>query len=182
MPSRTPRTQAELERAASEVCKDWTTAAELAHLAETTFPFVRSPEQNAVITALVVHYRCLVNFVAGDYNGRWGKHDICPEDFIGRPWSTSDQDLDRDMRGRLKVLNTEQQHISWRRLEDNATMWPFGFLIREVNAALSQLTDLLLRHGCHGAKEFDNARTTAGLLLPDKEFRAISAVEPAPPR
>ena len=139
MASRAQRTQAELERAASEVCKDWTTAAELVHLAETTFPFARSPEQTAVITALVVHYRCLVNFVSGDHNGIWGKHDICPEDFTGSPWWPSDQDLDCDMRGRLKLLNTEQHHISWRRLEDNMTVWPFGFLIREVNAALKRI-------------------------------------------
>src|SRR4051794_16029259 len=112
MPQRASRTQTDLERAAREVCKDWTAAAELSNLVETTFPFDRSIEQTAVITALIVHYRCLVNFVSGSFNGTWGKQDICPEDFIGDPWWPSDQDLDRDMRGRLQVLNTEQQHIS----------------------------------------------------------------------
>ncbi|HET6298900.1 MAG TPA: hypothetical protein VFG33_36360, partial [Kribbella sp.] len=166
----------------SEVCKDWTTAAELVHLAETTFPFVRSPEQNAVITALVVHYRCLVNFVSGDFKGKHGPQDICPEDFLGATWSPSDQNLDRDMRGRLAVLNSEQQHISWKRLEGNLTLWPFGFLIREVNSALWEFTDLLLQQGGYGAAEFDRARRTTAPLLPYREFRAISAVDHAPPR
>ena len=182
MPVRPTRTQPDLERAAREVCKEWTAAAHLAHHAETTFPFVRSPEQTAVITALLVHYRCLVNFVSGNYVGKWGNHDINPEDFIGHPWWPLDDDLDRDMRGRLKILNTEQQHISWSRLDDRLTMWPVGFLIREVNAALSEFTDLLVQRGLHGAGQFERARVAAGSLLPHREFRAISVVEQAPAR
>lgn len=182
MTARSQRTPAELARSASEVCKDWTTAAELVHQAETTFPHVRSAEQTAVITAVIVHYRCLVNFVSGNYDGKWGRHDICPEDFTGAPWWPSDQELDREMRGRLNVLNTEQQHVSWKRLEGNMTLWPVGFLIREVSFALSEFTDLLLQRNLPGAVEFDQARRTAAPLLPPKRFRAISAVDPAPSR
>jgi hypothetical protein len=67
-PQRKPE---ELKRGAREICSTWISAAELAHIAETTYPRTgRSLEQGAVITALVVHYRCLVNFVAGDYGGQ----------------------------------------------------------------------------------------------------------------
>lgn len=180
---RAPRTPDELERGASEICSTWIAAAELVHVAETTFPMTgRSLEQEAVITALVVHYRCLVNFVSGGYGGKWHPNDVCPEDFLGRPWWTADEDVDRVMRGRLRILNTEVQHVSWERLQDRMTLWPFGYLIREVNAALCEFTDLLESQRLPGAAEFVRARSVTHSLLPRKVFAAISYVEPAGPR
>lgn len=182
-PPRPPRIPEELERGASEICSTWVNAAELVHFAETTFPKVgRSLEQEAVITALVVHYRCMVNFVAGDYGGQWHRSDLCPEDFVGRPWWSTDHDLDRVMRARLRILNTEVQHISWKRLENRMTMWPFGYLIREVNVALCEFTEVLVNQGSPGAAEFDRARSVTHPLLPYKVFDAISYIEPAAPR
>lgn len=179
-PQRTPK---ERERGASEICSTWVTAAELVHIAETTFPRTgRSLEQEAVITALVVHYRCLVNFVAGDYGGTWHEKDVCPEDFVGQPWWSTDDELDRVMRARLRILNTEVQHISWARLEDRMTMWPFGYLIREVNAALCEFTEVLVSQGLPGAAEFVRARLVTHSLLPEKVYDAISYIEPADPR
>lgn len=181
--SRSPRTPEELAGGAGEVCSTWVTAAGLVHIAETTFPTGgRSQEQDAVITALVVHYRCLVNFVAGDYNGKWHRNDVCPEDFVGRPWWSTDDDLDRVMRARLRVLNTEVQHISWERLEDRMTLWPFGYLIREVNAALCEFTEVLVNQGAPGADRFASARSVTHPLLPYKVFDRISYIEPAAPR
>lgn len=178
-PSRTPE---ELERGASEICSTWVNAAELVHIAEATFPTVgRSLEQEAVITALVVH-RCLVNFVAGDYGGNWHRTDVCPQDFVGSPWWSTDDDLDRVMRARLRILNTEVQHISWERLEDRMTLWPFGYLIREVNFVLCEFTEVLANQGTPGVAQFVRARSVAHPLLPDKVFDAISYIEPANPR
>lgn len=180
---RAPRTRDELESGAKEICSTWITAAELVRLAETTFPKMgRSMEQEAVITALVVYYRCLVNFVSGDYGGRWHANDVCPEDFLGHPWWTADDDLDRVMRGRLRILNTEVQHVSWERLQDRMTLWPFGYLIREVNAALCEFTDLLESQRLPGAAEFVRAKSVTHPLLPQRVFDAISYIEPADPR
>lgn len=181
--SRSPRTPEDLERGAREICSTWVTAAELVHIAETTFPTMgRSQEQEAVITALVVHYRCLVNFVAGDYGGNWRRNDVCPEDFVGRPWWSTDDDLDRVMRARLRVLNTEVQHISWERLGNRMTLWPFGYLIREVNAVLCEFTEVLVNQGSPGAGEFIRTRSVTHPLLPSKLFDRISYIEPAAPR
>jgi hypothetical protein len=86
------------------------------------------------------------------------------------------------MRARLRILNTEVQHISWERLENRMTMWPFGYLIREVNAALCEFTDVLASQKPTGAAEFVRARSVTHPLLPYKVFDAISYIKPADPR
>ena len=101
---------------------------------------------------------------------------------MGRPWWSIDDDLDRVMRARLRVFNTEVQHISWERLEDRMTLWPFGFLIREVNVALCEFTEVLVNLGLPGADDFIRARSVTHPLLPDKVFDRISYIEPADPR
>jgi hypothetical protein len=93
---RPQREAEELERGAQQVCSEWVTAAELTAVAE-TFGGARTVEQSAVTMAVVVHYRCLVNFVSGGHSGKWFDTDICPSDFIGNDWHPSDDELDRTM-------------------------------------------------------------------------------------
>lgn len=181
MKPRRPRTADELERAAHEVCLEWITSAELVKIAE-GFQGARSIEESAVITAIIVRYRCLVNFIAGNFRGQWSDNDIAPSDFLGTPWHPSDDDLDRTMRGRLRILNIEQQHISWKRLEDVATIWPVGFIVREVGVALSEFADALVQHGGPGGSRFANARSAVGDLLAARSFERITVVDLAPAR
>lgn len=181
MKQRPTRGTEELRRGAEEVCLEWTKAAELTAVAE-TFQGARSVAQSAVITAAVVHYRCLVNFVSGGYTGKRFDDDIWPSDFLGHEWHTSDDALDRTMRARLAVLNTEQQHISWRRLEEKMTLWPIGFLVREVGIALSEFTNTLGILGGPGTSEFERARLTVSQLLAPRTFDRMTVVDLARPR
>jgi hypothetical protein len=166
---------------AGEVCSEWIAAAQLTLVAE-GFQGARTLEESAVITAIVLRYRCLVNFVSGGYKGTWADPDIRPSDFLGHDWQPSDEQLDRTMRGRLAVLNTEQQHISWKRLDGAVTIWHVGFLMREVGVALAEFSDLLERLGKPGALEFGRARATVEGLLTPRAFDSMTAVDLAPPR
>lgn len=178
---RQTRAGAELARAADEVCAEWRAAAELA-VAAAQFDGSRSVEQQAVITATNVRYRCLANFVAGNEAGNWHSNDVKPFDFLGRDWALNDVDLDRTIRGRLPVLNTEQQHISWSRVDETPTMWSVVNMVHEVSVALDEFVEELLRTSNPHAAKFVATRDHVLALLPAHRSGPETAATPAPPR
>jgi hypothetical protein len=156
--------------------------ARLVHIAETTFPKAgRSQEQDAVITALVVHDRCLVNFVAGDYGGNWHPNDVVLRtswDAVverrRRPGSCHEGPPPRPEPGGAAHL------MGPARGPNDAVA--VGYLIPEVNAALCEFTEVLVNLGSPGADDFVRARSVTHPLLPSKVFDRISYIEPAAPR
>ena len=78
---------------------EWTQMAGCAARLELTRG-VRSPQDNATLEALLVHVRCLINFLCGNYKGEWGATDMKPADFIRSSWSLPGCDRPITLRSR----------------------------------------------------------------------------------
>jgi hypothetical protein len=78
------RTPNELEQAADQVKATWSALAETVALLPGSG--VRSPAQSIAMDAALVHARCLINFIAGNYAGKRISKDIQPKDFLGVDW------------------------------------------------------------------------------------------------
>ena len=95
---------------------------------------IRTPEENATLEALLVHLRCLVNFLCGNHAGQWMRKDMKPADFVRTAWVLPDEEMDRRLRGRLSIINKSRAHLSWERVTNRAgVMWPTGLLAHEVH-------------------------------------------------
>lgn len=100
---------------------------------------VRSPEENATLEALLVHVRCLINFLCGNYKGEWSATDMKPADFIRSSWSLPDEEMDRRLRGRLPIINKSLAHLSWQRVTNkDGVLWPSGLVAHEVHWSMFQ--------------------------------------------
>lgn len=156
----------DLDSAASHVVYEWVTMAEMtAELAGVAG--ARSVIENALLEALLVHNRCLVNFVSGDWLGRHGKRDIQPQDFLGYPWWPSDEEFDRELRGRLSVINKHLAHLSWDRVADRApVMWSVVLISHQSHWGMKLFTEEARRAGSNQAEAFEEARDSAEGVLP----------------
>src|SRR5947209_1427853 len=97
----------------------------------------REPQHNAAMEATLVHGRCLINFCCGGYYGTRHPRDIQPSDFVGVDWWPRDEEFDRQLRGRLRFINEELQHLSWQRvLNQQALIVPVTLLVHEVQYAM----------------------------------------------
>lgn len=101
---------------------------------------IRTPAENAFLESLLVHGRCLMNFLCGNYHGKWMAEDMKPSDFVREPWVLPDHEMDRRLRGRLTVINKSLANLSWQRVHDQrCVMWPTGLLAHEVHWSMHQL-------------------------------------------
>ncbi len=109
--------------ASSHILREWKLLGESA--AELGGDFgERTARQQAAFDSTFVHIRCLINFLCGGYTGSRHDNDITPSDFLGRDWwPDDDQQFDRQMRGRLSVMNTEVLHLSWDRVDRTEPIW-----------------------------------------------------------
>ena len=128
----------DLHHGVSHVQYEWTQMASCAARLEQV-DRVRTPEENTTLEALLLHGRCLINFVCGDYRGRWRATDMKPADFLRTSWILPDEEMDRRLRGRLPVINRSLTHLSWERITDpEGVMWPTGLVAHEVHWTLHQ--------------------------------------------
>lgn len=138
------RTKVQLVEAAHHVNGEWALLADMARLLPTSG--AQSLADTAALEATLVHARCLINFCCGGYQGGRNRSDIRPEDFLGRDWWPRDEEFDRTLRGRLRFINQELQHLSWQRVLDEE---PLGvsvtLLAHEVHWAMHLFVDEL-RH------------------------------------
>jgi hypothetical protein len=140
----------------------------------------RTGLQSLILDGGLVHYRCAVNFLCGNYAGVWHPTDLKPPDFLGCPWVIADEQYDRHLRGRLRIVNIALAHLSWRR-RDEFVAWPFGLLAHEADHALRLFladvpTDAPWR------RHLDFAGKVARDRLPPRQKWSSSTVELAPPR
>ena len=144
----------------------------------------RTSADNNAMEALLVHYRCMVNFLCGGYTGRWAEWDIQPSDFLGRAWWPPDEELDRRLRGRLVVINSELQHLSWERiLKVDPVMWSTVLLAHEVTYAMSLFHDALERDAPGVPCDMFGAGLQVAIQrLPTLGERSGTRVLPAPAR
>jgi hypothetical protein len=177
------RTEDELLEAAVAVDYEWVAMAELARNLDGVIG-VRTEADNNAMEAFLVHYRCMVNFLCGDYKGNWYPTDIQPEDFLGEPWWPQDEELDRRMRGRLPIINTELQHLSWQRVTNrDAVKWSTVSMAHEVSFAAERFVDEAER--VRPGRVAANLRITTqhvGAVLPPVEQLPHTEVPPAPAR
>lgn len=116
-------TEAETWRAAIEVAARWMrladTAAELKKARN-----VRNRADNAAMDACFVNVRAMINFAFGNVNGVWGPNDIRPSDFVGHVWWPEDETgtFDREIRGRLPVINGMVLHLTWDLVTNTETL------------------------------------------------------------
>lgn len=125
----------DLDSAAYHVAYEWSTlagmTAELDRVSGT-----RALTETALLEALLIHTRCLINFVSGDWKGRHHKNDITPEDFLGYAWWPPDEELDRTLRGRLPTINAHLAHLSWDRVTDGSMMWSVVLVSHQAHWAM----------------------------------------------
>ncbi|HSH58319.1 MAG TPA: hypothetical protein VK988_01510 [Acidimicrobiales bacterium] len=126
------RSTKELEEAAHHVKGEWTKVAQMASLLPQYGE--RALAETAALEATLVHTRCLIHFCCGGYEGRRNRHDIVPADFLGVDWWPRDEDFDRHLRGRLRFIDHELQHLSWQRvLNKDPLIVPIVLVAHEVH-------------------------------------------------
>lgn len=182
-PPKPPVTDDQLLEAATQVCYEWDLLVDLAVRLDEVIGARTSADNNAM-EALLVHYRCMVNFLCGGYTGGWHSWDIQPADFVGRVWFPSDEELDRRLRGRLLTINAELQHLSWERiLQTDPVMWSTVLLAHEVTYTMGLFHDALeLEAPGPVCDLFGASHQRAIEVLPELGDRAGTAVPPAPLR
>ncbi len=176
-------TEVALVEAATQVCYEWRSLVELATSLDEVIGARSSADTNAM-EALLVHYRCMVNFLCGGYTGRWDPWDIQPSDFLGAAWWPPDSELDRRLRGRLVVINSELQHLSWERvLGTEPVMWSTVLLAHEVTYTASLFHDALVKDAPgEVCNIFGSELHMAIERLPTLGQRSGTVVTPAPAR
>ncbi len=146
---------------------------------------IRTPEENATLEALLVHVRCLVNFLCGNYEGKWSRKDMKPADFIRTPWVRPDAEMDRRLRGRLTVINKSLAHLSWDRVTNRAgVIWPTGLLAHEVHWSRHQFVDAVEAVKASSAALWSVAAAEADRWMPPRrsDWVELRGFESAPPR
>ncbi len=93
----------QIEEAVSHVQGEWMLLADMASLLPQGRD--RTLAEVAALEATFVHARCLVNFCSGGYAGNRNPADIQPANFLGVDWWPRDEQFDRKLRGRLRLVN-----------------------------------------------------------------------------
>ncbi len=164
-PAEVTRSASELEEAASHVTGEWALLAETSSLLPQTGD--RSPLERAAMEATLVHARCLINFCCGDAKGKRDARDIPPADFLGADWWPRDEDFDQKLRGRLRFINEELQHLSWQRVVNKAPLLvPIILLVHEVHWAMHLFVAELRAKQSPWHPTFENQEHYVARLLP----------------
>lgn len=172
----------DLDAAAREVASEWVVMAELA-AALASVTGTRTLTDRAVMEALFLHNRCLVNFLCGNWTGKHGTDDIRPSDFLGRDWWLPDLD-DRGLRGRLRVLNKHVAHLSWERVtDDTPVLWSLTLISHQSHWGMAVFAEDAAQADIAQASTFADARELAEASLPPLPSR-VAETTPilAPPR
>ena len=123
--------------------------------------------ENALLEAVLLHNRCLINFVCGNSKGERDKNDIQPADFLGRDWWPEDEQLDRQLRGRLPMLNKHLAHLSWKRVTDSTpVLWSVILVSHQTHWGMKLFTAEAARVGSTQASIFEANRDRVELALP----------------
>ena len=110
---------------------------------------IRTPGENATLESLLVHVRCLVNFLCGNYEGKWSRKDMKPADFVRATWVLPDGEMDRRQRGRLTVIKVA------RASELGARDQPcWGHVADWASRARGSLVDAPVRRRCRSSEGF----------------------------
>jgi hypothetical protein len=160
-------TDRDLDAAAVHVVYEWVALAEMtAELAKVTS--VRTTVEHALLEAVLVHNRCLINFLCGDVNGRHGRRDIVPADFLGYEWwPDDDEDFDRLLRGRLPVLNKHLAHLSWERVTDaTPVLWSVVLIGHQTHWGMKLFTVEAVKASSPQASLFDANRVRSEAAMP----------------
>jgi hypothetical protein len=174
----------DLLRGVEHVQYEWTQMAGCAARLELV-DGIRTPDENATLEALLLHARCLINFLCGNYRGGWMREDMKPADFLRAPWVLPDDEMDRRLRGRLTVINQSLAHLSWRRVSDaQGVMWPTGLLAHEVHWAMHQFVEALPANDPALMRLWGVAAAEADRWMPPRRdnWAELRGFEPAPPR
>lgn len=176
--------RSDLHRGVSHVEYEWT---QMAGCAARLAPVdrVRTPEENATLEALLLHGRCLINFLCGNYKGRWQPDDMKPADFLRASWTLPDEEMDRRLRGRLPIINRTLTHLSWRRVTDpDAVMWPTGLVAHEIHWSLNQFVFAVESANSSSASLWRAAANEAKRWMPPRrtDWTELRGFEPAPDR
>ena len=117
------------------------------------------------------------------YKGTRDASDIQPADFLGEDWWPRDEDFDRKLRGRLRFINQELQHLSWQRvLNKDPLLVSVTLLAHEVHRAMDLFVDELNTKRSDWFPPFDLQRQYVTKLLPRLDRPAETAPHLAPPR
>lgn len=147
---------------------------------------IRSPEDNATLEALLLHARCLINFLCGNHRGVWQADDMKPADFLRRPWVLPDDEMDRRLRGRLPIINRSLAHLSWKRVTNRAgVIWPTSLVAHEIHWSMHQFVRVLRTESAAPAVPlWSAAAAEADRWMPPrrKDWAELRGFEPAPPR
>lgn len=157
----------DLDVAASHVVYEWVSLAEMtAELAKVTGQ--RALIENALLEAVLLHNRCLINFVCGNLKGGHAKNDIQPADFLRRDWWPEDEQFDRQLRGRLPMLNKHLAHLSWERVTDSTpVLWSVILVSHQTHWGMKLFTAEAVRTGSTQASIFEASRDRVELALPE---------------
>ena len=172
----------DLDAAAHHVGYEWLTLAEMTAELDQV-PGTRTLTQTALLEALLIHARCLINFVCGDRDGRHHKDDIIPADFLGYEWWPADQELDRTLRGRLPMINKHLAHVSWDRVTDGSTLiWSVVLVSHQTHWAMKLFTAEAQLAASSQAPLFQDVLTAADAVMPALGRRGETPPLLAPPR
>jgi hypothetical protein len=176
------RSEDELFEAAHAVGREWFKLAQAA-TDLSVIPGARNREDEATLEAFLVRDRALIHFVCGSYKGKRNDRDIQPRDFLGRDWWPDDEEIDRRLRGRLKLIDTSLSDIGWDRITDGALAhWPCTFLAWETTWAMTQFVQVLVAEQRSVATAFAEAQRQAYAVLPPFEPPPITGHAYAPTR
>jgi hypothetical protein len=175
-------TQTELEEASHHVMGEWVLVADRAALI--TARGARTAPEDAALESTLMHARCLINFCCGGYGGSHNDSDIQPSDFLGRLWWPRDEEFDQCLRGRLRFINQELQHLSWQRVRnDDPLMVSVHLLAHEVHWAMHLFVEELRASESHWLARFELQERVVATRLPKLERvgQTIPHVAPARP-
>ncbi len=176
------RSQDELFEAAHEVGREWFKLAQGA-IDLSVIPGARSREDQATLEAFLIRNRALIHFVCGSRTGKRKDRDIQPRDFLDRDWWPDDEDIDRRLRGRLKLIDHSLARIGWERItEGSPNAWPCGYLAWETSWAMTQFVQVLLAEGRSVAPAFAEAQRQVYSVLPAYEAPPTVMEHPYAPR
>lgn len=170
------RSKDELEEAAQHVKDEWAEVAKMASL-------MPRDRETAALEATLVHARCLILFCCGGYKGKRDRSDIVPKDFLGVDWWPRDEDFDRQLRGRLRFINHELQHLSWQRvLNKEPLIVPVVLVAHEVHWGMLLFVDELRAKQNDWLDTFAPQEQLVGKLLPPLGRLAETVPHLAPAR